>query len=40
MDTVSIPVTMQQQKESLLVEVITDDDDLSPIHEISHDGDE
>ena len=40
MDTVSIPVTMQQQKESPLVEVVSDDNDLSPIHEVSHDGDE
>ena len=40
MDTVSIPIAMKQQKEYLLVEVVSDDDDLSPIQEISHDGDE
>ena len=37
---VSILVTMHQQKESPLIEVVSDNNDLSLIHEISHDGDE
>ena len=40
MATILTPATMQQLKESSLVEVASDDDDLSPIREISHDDDE
>ena len=39
MDTVSIHVTMQQQKETPLVEIVSEDEDLTPIHELTHDSD-